>query len=246
MLPSDVDQYRSTSPCHGKYAVQPHKSTPNSTKSSQSGPALLRTVFVPTVHYSVASVESRLRVLDNMAKEHWVGLGGNLAGSRDALYAAAGALSNVGEVGRISSLYRSAPRDRTDQPDFLNAAVALETDLEPRPLLAELKAIERRLGRDPLADRYGPRLVDLDLLAIDGRCVDDEPDLVVPHPRLAERRFALEPLAELSPNLKPWAECSVEHRDLTVAEALADVMDQDVDRVAGPEWAGPKSARPAS
>ena len=117
----------------------------------------------------------------------------------------------------------------------------LDTELEPRPLLAELKAIERRLGRDPLGERYGPRLLDLDLLAIDGRCVDDEPDLVVPHPRLAERRFALEPLAELNPDLKPWAECSIENRDLTVAEALAAVMDQDVKKVAGPEWASPAS-----
>ncbi len=169
----------------------------------------------------------------------WVGLGGNLDKPRLALASAVTALVATGEVGPISSLYRSAPRERTDQPDFLNAALALETELEPRPLLAELKAIERRLGRDPFGDRYGPRLVDLDLLAIDGRCVDDEPDLVVPHPRLAERRFALEPLAELNPDLKPWAECPVEHRDLTVAEALAAVMDQDVEKVAGPEWARP-------
>jgi 2-amino-4-hydroxy-6-hydroxymethyldihydropteridine diphosphokinase len=164
-----------------------------------------------------------------------------LAGSRESLIAAVEALAKVGHLGPLSSLYRSAPRERTDQPDFLNAALVLETELEPRPLLAELKAIERRLGRDPLGHRYGPRLVDLDLLAIDGRCVDDEPDLVVPHPRLAERRFALEPLTELNPDLKPWAECPVEHRDLTVAQALATVMDQDVQKVAGPEWADPTS-----
>ena len=173
----------------------------------------------------------------DMLNKQWVGLGGNLAGSRDALVTATAALAKAGDIGPVSSLYRSAARERTDQPDFLNAVVALQTELEPRPLLAELKAIERRLGRDTLGDRFGPRLVDLDLLAIAGRCVDDEPDLVVPHPRLAERRFALEPLAELNPDLKPWAECPVEHRDLTVAEALAAVMDQDVEKVAGPEWA---------
>jgi 7,8-dihydro-6-hydroxymethylpterin-pyrophosphokinase len=100
-----------------------------------------------------------------------------------------------------------------------------------------LKAIERRLGRDPFGHRYGPRLVDLDLLAIEGRCVDDDPDLVVPHPKLAERRFALEPLAELAPDLLPWAECPGERRALTVAEALAAVMDQVVEIVTGPEWA---------
>lgn len=167
-----------------------------------------------------------------------VGLGGNLAGSRAAIESASGLLAPLGRVGPISSLYRSAPRERTDQPDYLNAAVALETELEPRQLLAELKAIERRLGRDPFGHRYGPRLVDLDLLAIEGRCVDDEPDLVVPHPKLAERRFALEPLAELDPDLKPWAECPGDRRDLTVAEALAAVMDQVVEVVEGPGWAG--------
>ncbi len=167
----------------------------------------------------------------------WIGVGGNLEGSKAALREAAEAMAGLGRTGPISSLYRSAPRERTDQPDFLNAVLTLETELEPRPLLVELKAIERRLGRDPLGHRYGPRLVDLDLLAIEGRCVDDDPDLVVPHPRLAERRFALEPLAELAPELQPWAECPGERRALTVSEALAAVMDQDVELVDGPEWA---------
>ena len=135
-------------------------------------------------------------------------------------------------------MYRAAPLERTDQPDFLNAALTLETDLAPRPLLAELKAIERRLGRDPTGARFGPRLVDLDLLAIDDLCIGDAPDLVVPHPRLAERRFALEPLAELNPDLRPWAACPGERRELTVAQALAAVMDQDVEVVEGPGWAG--------
>ena len=165
-------------------------------------------------------------------------MGGNLEGSRYALISAVAALAEVGEAGTASSLYRSAPRERTDQPDFLNAALALETDLAPRPLLAELKAIERRLGRDPFGERYGPRLIDLDLLAIDDLCVEDVPDLVVPHPRLAERRFALEPLAELDPDLRPWAACPGERRELTVAQALAAVMDQDVEVVEGPAWAG--------
>jgi 2-amino-4-hydroxy-6-hydroxymethyldihydropteridine diphosphokinase len=168
----------------------------------------------------------------------WIGLGGNLETSREALVVAVVEIFNVGNAGPISSLYRSAPRERTDQPDFLNAALALETDLTPRPLLAELKAIERRLGRDPFGERYGPRLVDLDLLAIDDLCIEDAPDLVVPHPRLGERRFALEPLAELDPDLRPWAACPGERRDLTVAEALAAVMDQEVEVVEGPGWAG--------
>jgi 2-amino-4-hydroxy-6-hydroxymethyldihydropteridine diphosphokinase len=151
--------------------------------------------------------------------------------------AAVAEIRALGEKAAVSRLYRSAPRERTDQPDFLNAALIVETELEPRLLLAELKAIERRLGRDPLGHRYGPRLVDLDILAIDGRCVNDEPDLVVPHPKLAERRFALEPMAELDPDLRPWAACPDERRELTVALALAAVLGQDVERIAGPEWA---------
>ena len=153
------------------------------------------------------------------------------------MVAALAEISQIGAIGQSSSLYRSAPRERTDQPDFLNAALFLETELTPRPLLAELKAIERRLGRDPFAERYGPRLIDLDLLAIDDLCIEDAPDLVVPHPRLAERRFALEPLVELDPDLRPWAACPGERRELTVAQALAAVMDQDVEVVEGPGWA---------
>ena len=168
----------------------------------------------------------------------WIGMGGNLDRSREAFVAAVDAMATVGHGGSVSSMYRSAPRELEDQPDFLNAALALETDLAPRPLLAELKAIERRLGRDPFGERYGPRLVDLDLLAVDDLCIEDAPDLVVPHPRLAERRFALEPLAELDPDLRPWAACPVEHRDLTVTQALAAVMGQDVEVVEGPGWAG--------
>ncbi len=168
----------------------------------------------------------------------WVGLGGNIDGSQQSLVAALAEITEIGKVWQSSSLYRSAPRERTDQPEFLNAALVLETELAPRPLLAELKAIERRLGRDPMSPRFGPRLVDLDLLAIDDLCIEDAPDLVVPHPRLAERRFALEPLAELDPGLRPWAACPGERRELTVAQALAAVMDQDVVVVEGPGWAG--------
>ena len=168
----------------------------------------------------------------------WIGLGGNLAGSRQALAAAVGELDGIGQVGPISSLYRSAPRERTDQPDFLNAALAVATELAPRPLLAELKAIERRLGRYPDGHRYGPRVVDLDLLVVDGQCLDEGPDLVVPHPRLADRRFALEPLGELAPDLRPWAACAdATMRERTVAEALAAVADQDVETVEGRGWA---------
>ncbi len=84
---------------------------------------------------------------------------------------------------------------------FVNAAAALETELAPRDLLERLLTVERRLGRTRDGPRFGPRTIDLDLLLYGGATVD-EPGLQVPHPRLHERRFALEPLAELDPALE--------------------------------------------
>ena len=100
-----------------------------------------------------------------------------------------------------SSLRETAPVGVVDQPAFLNGAVAVDADVSARELLDVLLDVERRLGRvREGAVRWGPRTVDLDLLLF-GDEVLDEPGLRVPHPRLAERRFALEPLAELDPSL---------------------------------------------
>jgi 2-amino-4-hydroxy-6-hydroxymethyldihydropteridine diphosphokinase len=104
------------------------------------------------------------------------------------------------EVVAVSSLRDTAPVGYVDQPRFLNGAVALDTDLGPRQLLDRLLAVERALGRRRDGPRHGPRTIDLDLLL----CGDErirEPGLEVPHPRLHERRFVLEPLAELDPDL---------------------------------------------
>jgi 2-amino-4-hydroxy-6-hydroxymethyldihydropteridine diphosphokinase len=167
----------------------------------------------------------------------FIGLGANQGEPEATFRAAARALARVGRVVGTSSLYASAPRDMVDQPDFTNAVLELETDLEPADLLLTLKRLELTLGRDPQGVRFGPRAIDLDILVLDGRCVDDpELDLVVPHPRLAERRFALEPLAELGPDLRPWAACGDERAALTVTELLPNVSDQNVRKVAGPEW----------
>ena len=128
----------------------------------------------------------------------FIGLGSNL-GDREA--ALRGALELLGEdVVAVSSFRETEPVGYLDQPAFLNAAAALETGLEPRALLERLLGVERELGRTREGPRYGPRTIDLDLLVYDDRVID-EPGLVVPHPRLAERRFVLEPLAELDPNL---------------------------------------------
>lgn len=170
----------------------------------------------------------------------FIGLGGNLGEPAVAFRAAVAELRAVGQVVRVSSLYDSAPRDSFDQPHFLNAAVELETELEPTDLLVELKRLEMALGRDPQGRRWGPRTIDLDILAFDGLCVTDtEHDLIVPHPRFHERRFALEPVAELDPNLLPWRNCSDLRVDVSVADLLPTVAGQEVMRVGGPDWADP-------
>ncbi len=98
----------------------------------------------------------------------------------------------------ISQLRETEPVGVLEQPRFLNGVVALDTDLDPRQLLAVLLEIERALGRVRDGVRHGPRTVDLDLLLYDTETID-EPDLSVPHPRLHERRFVLEPLADIDP-----------------------------------------------
>lgn len=173
----------------------------------------------------------------------FIGLGGNIGDARSAFASAIAELRALGAVGAVSSLYVSEPRDVHDQPQFTNAAVELETELEPSDLLAELKTIELRLGRDPDGRRWGPRVIDLDILAFDGRCVEDaKGDLIVPHPRLPQRRFVLEPLAELDPDLKPWRNCSDLRHEVTVGDLLPSVAEQKVRRVGGADWADPRSS----
>jgi 2-amino-4-hydroxy-6-hydroxymethyldihydropteridine diphosphokinase len=132
----------------------------------------------------------------------YVGLGTNL-GDRPAMLRAAieQLRAEPGlEVVAVSSTRDTDPVGITDQPRFLNAAVALETSLSARELLDRLLGIERRLGRTREGPRYGPRAIDLDLLLYGDERID-EPGLQVPHPRLHERLFALEPLADLDPEL---------------------------------------------
>lgn len=94
----------------------------------------------------------------------------------------------------FSHVYRTAPQDITDQPEFLNAVARIETALSPEDLLTALQAIEKRLGKNPPFPK-GPRTIDLDLLLY-GTCVQEGPP-TLPHPRMYERRFVLEPLCEL-------------------------------------------------
>jgi 2-amino-4-hydroxy-6-hydroxymethyldihydropteridine diphosphokinase len=132
----------------------------------------------------------------------YVGLGANLGDREQSLRAALDALGSTPgvHVVAVSSIRETEPVCYVDQPRFLNAAAALETSLTPRELLDVLLEIERSLGRTRTGPRFGPRTIDLDLLLYGDERVD-EPGLRVPHPRLAERAFVLEPLAELEPGL---------------------------------------------
>jgi 2-amino-4-hydroxy-6-hydroxymethyldihydropteridine diphosphokinase len=131
----------------------------------------------------------------------YVGLGANIGPREITLLRAVDLLAETEgvEVRAVSQLRETEPVGVVDQPLFLNGAVVLNTSLSPRELLDRLLEIERELGR--VRDvRWGPRVVDLDLLVY-GDLQIDEPGLRVPHPRLHERRFALEPLTELDPEL---------------------------------------------
>lgn len=132
----------------------------------------------------------------------YVGLGANLGSREETLRRAVGLMGAAEgvEVLAVSELRETDPVGVVDQPRFLNGAVALDTTRTPSELLDLLLEIERSLGR-VREERWGPRTVDLDLLVY-GDDVLDEPGLRVPHPHLHERRFALEPLADLDPELE--------------------------------------------
>jgi 2-amino-4-hydroxy-6-hydroxymethyldihydropteridine diphosphokinase len=133
----------------------------------------------------------------------YVGVGANLGDRRATIERAIELLRAAPgvEVLAVSSLRETDPVGFEEQPRFLNGAVELETTLGPRALLDLLLRVERDLGRTREGPRFGPRTIDLDLLVY-GRERLDEPGLTVPHPRLHERQFALEPLAELAPELE--------------------------------------------
>lgn len=130
-----------------------------------------------------------------------IGVGSNVGDAvrhvRDALER----LAAIGTVAARSALYHSAPWGVTDQAPFVNAAALVETSLDPRALLDALKTLEAEAGRIETF-RWGPRVLDLDILAYDDRRID-EPDLIIPHPRLRERAFVLVPLAEIDERYVP-------------------------------------------
>lgn len=158
-----------------------------------------------------------------------IGLGANLpspAGPPEqTLLATMDDLGGAGRVEARSSLYRTEPVGFADQPAFVNAAVTLETELEPEELLYFLLGIERRYGRDrnhDLPDR--PRSLDLDLLLVGDQIVNS-PKLTLPHPELARRRFVLAPLAEIAPDQRDPV------TGITITELLGRLADEGANRI---------------
>jgi len=134
-------------------------------------------------------------------RQAFLSLGGNIGEPARAM-AAALRMLDAGEgtgVTAVSSLYRTPPWGKTDQPDFINAAAALDTSLSPRQLIELCLASERALKRER-RERWGPRVIDIDILTF-GDLQVDEPGLQIPHPRMLERAFVLVPLAEIAPQL---------------------------------------------
>ncbi len=130
----------------------------------------------------------------------YIGVGSNLGDSeyncRQAIALLAG--SNM-QLQVCSSFYRSEPVGYSPQPHFINAVVRLQTELSANDLLVELKAVEKRLGKD-IKEKWGPRTIDLDILLYDNLIIDDD-DLHIPHPRMHMRSFVLMPMLELDPQL---------------------------------------------
>jgi 2-amino-4-hydroxy-6-hydroxymethyldihydropteridine diphosphokinase len=158
----------------------------------------------------------------------YLSLGSNLGDRAVNLDGAIDALPDVGvRVLRRSSIYETEPVDFLEQPWFLNCVVEAETSLAPRELLEQLQFIERKLGSRKDIPR-GPRIIDLDILFYDSAVIHVD-GLEIPHPRLAERRFVLVPLAELAPNL------SHPVLRLTVREMLAATQDRSEVRIWTPE-----------
>ncbi|KPV40216.1 hypothetical protein AN478_08815 [Thiohalorhabdus denitrificans] len=172
--------------------------------------------------------------------EVFVGVGSNQGDSRELLRRGLARLEAVvpGDLARVSSLYRTGPVGYTQQPDFLNAVALFHGEPLPERWLQRLLAVEAELGRHRDGPRWGPRCLDLDLLAVGARTVETA-SLTLPHPRLRERRFVLVPWAEIAPDFRlPDGK-----RIADLERACADAG--RVEPVEGPAWAGkrPENAR---
>lgn len=169
------------------------------------------------------------RSSSDQARRAYIGIGANVGEVEGTIRSAAAELDTLLDGLHVSSLYRTAPLHRSDQRDFVNAVVSGLWLGKAEALLDRLHEIEARYGRDRTSElRFGPRSLDLDLLLF-GDVVIDREDLSLPHPRMEERRFVLEPLVEVDPELlNPRS-------GKKFAEILTDLEDQRVERV-GELW----------
>lgn len=161
-----------------------------------------------------------------MPHQLFLGLGSNLGDRWTILQRAVQALADLMVIEALSPVYETAPWGLKRQPDFLNLCLSATTALEPLPLLTGIKRIEARLGRK-LGLRWGPRLVDIDVLFYDNLVMGDE-QLTIPHPRLAERAFVLAPLADIAPHFQH------PESGLTAGQMLAMVDQRGVQRLPEP------------
>jgi 2-amino-4-hydroxy-6-hydroxymethyldihydropteridine diphosphokinase len=145
----------------------------------------------------------------------YLGLGSNLGDRKCNLEEAILQISKFAVIKKASSIYATEPWGLKDQPQFLNQVLFVESALKPDELLSQLKIIEKKMGRKRSV-RFGPRLIDLDILFYDDLILNS-PELTIPHPRLRERAFVLVPLAEIAPKLVH----PLDHK--TVKELLQDV-----------------------
>jgi len=168
---------------------------------------------------------------DHDAPQIFLALGTNLGNRPENLRQAIDALKSIMRIKAISAVYETEPWGITDQPDFLNLCLSATTVLSPQTLLAKIKEIESVLGRKP-GPRWGPRLIDIDILFYDRLTLQDE-HLTIPHPRLAERVFVLAPLAEIAPQLRH------PQTGLTVSQMLATLDQTAVRRLPDPLFEEP-------
>ena len=149
-----------------------------------------------------------------------IGIGANIGDAVANVESAIDALHELGPIIARSSLYRSDPWGKRNQPDFTNAVARIETSLPPRALLVALQAIENRLGRVP-GERWGPRAIDLDILLYDDIGFEDE-HLRIPHRHLFERAFVLVPLAEIDAAFEAWRD-ALPLTELRTVERLSGI-----------------------
>ena len=160
----------------------------------------------------------------------YIGLGANVGNREANLRMALRGMTRMSRVEAVSALYESEPVG-PEQPVYYNAVCCIETGLEPASLLRFLQGLEHEIGRRPGGPRWGPRPIDLDILLYEERVLEGE-DLVIPHPRVAERAFVLVPLAGITPEMRHPV------LGLTIVELAAAVDAEGVRRIAESGWDG--------